>query len=131
MNVVTTPPPNYAEIDAAFHIAGQQIVITYGDTIHNLSGNPITDHLMAHEQVHEGQQGTDPAGWWKRYIADPAFRMQQEIPAYQAQYRFKCGHGLTDHHKRMLFAMDLAGYLSSSMYGNAISFSEAMRLITQ
>lgn len=130
MKIVTTPPPNFDAIKARFDIEGKPVVFTYGDTIHNLSGNPVPDHLMAHEQVHEWQQMGSPEAWWGRYLVDAEFRLSQEIPAFRAQYRFACEHGLTDRNQRFLFARELAWYLAGPMYGNAMSPSAAVQAIT-
>jgi hypothetical protein len=91
VKVVASRPPNYDEVAAAFGLKGRHgVIFAYGDTIYNPSGIFVTPDLVAHETVHSGQQAREggPEAWWRRYIDDPAFRLEQEVEAYRAQYRF-------------------------------------------
>ena len=63
MKILNQFPPNYAEIAKVFDLKGLKPAFTYGDTIYNPHNSDLEPHLIAHESVHEGQQGTDPAGW--------------------------------------------------------------------
>lgn len=117
MKVLTLFPPNYREVNAAFNIRGKGVIFAWGDTIYNPSRVKIPPELIAHETVHGLRQNGDPAGWWKRYIADPAFRLDEEIPAHQAEYRVS---GKLD---------AIAARLSGPLYGNLISLDKALSLI--
>lgn len=102
------------------------IVFTYGDTIY--SQQPLSYGLVAHEVVHVFQQTVMGAKkWWTKYLKDEKFRMQQELEAYQIQYecyeKNKPGKG-----REMIRHM--AGDLSGSMYGDIVSFEDAVKLIT-
>lgn len=103
-------------------------LFTYGDTIYNPGGSEVNWHLMAHEEVHEQQQGTDPKAWWDRYINDHIFRVAQEAEAYARQYEAICDV-LKDRNRRNKTLLDLSRILSGPLYGNVVSKSGAMSLI--
>jgi hypothetical protein len=85
MQVVRGFPPNYRQIAAAFPVRGARVIFAYGDKIYNPAGITVTPELVEHEAVHQAQQGQRPDTWWTRYIAFPAFRLEQEVPAYRAE----------------------------------------------
>jgi hypothetical protein len=121
-------PPNIEEIKKAFKLDGRNVIFTYGDVIFNPGSNMIDLALMAHEQTHSIQQDGKPEKWWERYLKDKEFRLSQELHAYQVQYRYYCKE-VKDRNQRYRFLTKIAGDLSSELYGNIISKSEAIRLI--
>lgn len=125
MRVLYLLPPNYRAINAAFDVRGRPVIFTYGDTIFNPAKIKVTPALQAHEAVHSHRQGDNPGEWWERYIEDPEFRLNEEIPAHQAEYREFCRHHADT--KRMLH--EIARRLSSSLYGKLIDFDEAVSVI--
>ena len=86
MRVVCDFPPNFAELDRVFGIGNKPVVFAWGQTIYRPNGGKVSASILAHEAVHGHQQGDDIPGWWRRYIDDPAFRLEQEIPAHRAEY---------------------------------------------
>ena len=119
-----------------------KIVFTWGDVVCNPYGLRLDPAIMRHESTHFTQQMrfgknkfwqnfTLPRHriekWWKRYLRDYAFRLSQEIPAYQAQYReYKNvlkGKELED------MAVLLAKDLSSPLYGKLINTAQALKAI--
>jgi hypothetical protein len=86
--VVNVRPPNYARIVETFGPLPPSVVFAYGDTIYapGASG-PLPPDLVVHEETHFRQQAEvgGPATWWERYLADPEFRLLQEVEAYRAQ----------------------------------------------
>jgi len=132
-------PPNYEQIAAAFNIKGRYgIIFTYGSTIYNPDGEPVSPDLFAHEEVHERQQRdilalslnrptNGPAEWWDRYIADPEFRLDQEVEAYRAQYKFAQENYGRDQRRALLKHISKA--LAGPMYGYLMSPDEARRTI--
>lgn len=132
MKIVHSMPPN---IDAIFKRFGQEnigpdVVFAYGDTLYvPREGVEIPDHLMAHEETHQRQQGDDVEGWWKRYLEDDLFRLNQEIEAYRNQYQFmkSAGYGRAER-RRMLDI--LARDLSSKIYGKIILKKTAKEVIS-
>lgn len=110
----------------------QDVMFTYFDAIYSL--HPLTQDWYIHESVHFVRQGAGEdeelaKQWWDRYTNEPAFRLEEELMAYKAQYQFI---------KRRLnkpqafeYAKALARSLSSPIYGNIISFHGALNAIIQ
>lgn len=116
-------PPNYADIEGAFHPDLSRVVITYGDTVYNVK-EPLSPDLMLHEQTHVEQQGDNPKAWWDKYIADPEFRLDQELEAYGKQYAF-AKKIMKDRNFLYRFLFGIAADLSSSMYGRILTHGQA------
>lgn len=132
MRVVRQRPPLWDEISKAFPAAVHRpgIMFCWGNEVYMPLGGELTDALAAHERIHSIQQGNDPEGWWLQYIADPKFRLEQEIPAHQAEYNTLCDGGVGRAERRR-YAMALAKRLSSPIYGSLITRAEAKRLIAR
>lgn len=132
MQVSFEKPPVWEEANKLFKLDGRTgVVFTYGDTIYNPWKVNIPQDLIEHEKTHAKQQNwsTDEAKiWWEKYIADPEFRIQQEVEAYGRQYRFLCKTN-KDRNKRARILWELAEMCSGPLYGNAVSFNEAMNRI--
>lgn len=129
MKTSTDYPPNYQLIKGFFpDLEAFDPIFCYGETIYNPFGREITPDLVAHETVHSKQQGHDPEAWWTRYGIDPAFRLSQEIPAYHAQYEV-IKRNSRDREFLAWYLFQLAKSMSSSLYGNMVSQSEALGLI--
>ena len=87
----------------------------------------ISPALLAHEILHLSQQknyGVEK--WWERYIGDSAFRLSQEIPAFQIQFKSVI---IKDRNKRFNYAVELAKELSGETYNYMLSFNEALGVI--
>lgn len=106
-----------------FGVRGRNIIFAYGDTIYNPSRVEIPPQLIRHEEVHLMRQGGDPASWWDRYIAEPDFRLAEEIPAHAAEY-LGC---VAQYRERALD--EIATKLSSALYGSLISVPAAREAI--
>lgn len=128
MKIVTDYPPNIEKIKEVFDFEGKVPCFTYGNTLYNPSGNPVSASLLKHEEVHVRQQGENPEGWWDRYLTDIPFRLEQEIEGYQAQYR-EAKKWIKDRNELYRYARNLASDLSSPMYGSIISVQEALTKI--
>lgn len=129
MRVVDGMPPNFVDIAKRFNLNLESTIFTYGDTIFTRNPDKLPDHIIAHESVHARQQ-TNPKKWWKKYLIDDKFRLEQELEAYRAQYIFIQKH-VKDREKLFKFAHILAKDFSGEMYGNIITFQEALSKITQ
>lgn len=132
MNIKVDLPPNIKKIEEAFNLdmRGKSPVFTYGDTVFSPSGADLPDHLKAHEQVHINQQTTIEGGaeaWWDKFIADPAFRLEQELEAYATQYAYARKNFSPKHATELL--NNLAMDLSSAAYGNVVSYGIAVSKI--
>lgn len=131
MKIVASKPPE----DILAMILGNgmrptsSVVYTVGDTIYVPNGNVnLPDHLIEHERVHFIQQGDDIRGWWGRYVTDPYFRIEQEAEAYGMQYKVIC-RTVKDRNRRNSILLELAGYLSSPIYGSVIGRNDARKMI--
>lgn len=130
MKIVEAFPPNYEKLKEVFKV-DKDVLFAYGDTIYNpfkfdLSKRP---DLIAHEEVHERQQGNDVEGWWKKYIEDPKFRAEQEIEAYGLQVKFIRQMAGPEFAAKaiQLYSKSLAG----PIYGGAISEESAVYQISK
>lgn len=120
-------PPNYEDLVKKFGVSWDKgVTVTYGKTIY--SKDPIPLDLLAHELVHVRQQSVIGAKiWWWQYRNSKVFRLNQEIPAYRAQYDY-----VKKHYKKQLhfnYLKFFATVLSSKQYDLGISLIEAMELI--
>lgn len=130
MKIQSGFPPNIEKIRKTFRLSGRE-VFTYGDIVFLGAGGQIDGALAAHEQTHIEQQtemGAEP--WWDRYLEDKEFRLSQELPAYQKQYR-EAKKVIKDRERLNKFLILIARDMSGPMYGNMIGFNEATRLIKQ
>lgn len=131
-------PPNYDKIRRAFPTQGRPgILYAYGDIIYNPSGVNIPPWVEVHEAVHgeRQQQGVACAGlclcnggiteWWDRYIADKDFRLVEEILAHNAEWKAYSGP------YRDNYLGHMAERLSGDLYGNLISYEDAVKEITK
>ncbi len=84
----------------------------------------LPDHLIIHEQTHHKQQ--DEVGldlWVEKYLTDVEFRLEQEVEAYRNQLQ-----SVNRNFRRKLLKI-VAKDLASPLYGNIVSFKEAVRLL--
>lgn len=127
MQILNSYPPNYNEISQRF-VLPPRTVFTWGDKIYNPDGIMITKDLRAHEEVHMRQQGSSPEGWWRRYLDDDLFRLDQEREAYGRQYQYICSTNLNPNYRWKVLTA-LAMFLASPMYGNITTLGAAMEMI--
>lgn len=139
MNIINTYPPNIDAIRVVLN-PHADTTFAYGDTIYNPAHLDLAPDLIHHEEVHQKQQGNDPAGWWLRYLSDTAFRLSQELEAYGEQYAFAKKHienmanDAESKGKRLAagknnllrYALEsMARALSGEDYGRLLSYGEA------
>ena len=104
------------------------VLFCWDKTIYNPSGITIPDYLIAHENVHRYQQNGKPEEWWKIYLSDPQWRLQQEVPAHQAEYE-QYWKMFPDRNMRRVALHGMALRLSGPLYLNMISYAKARALI--
>ena len=130
MRIVVAPPPNMRAIEKAFGPIPKSVIFAFGDVIYNPGNCKIQPAIIAHEQKHGSRQGPsdyDVLAWWDRYIADPAFRLEEEVPAHQAEYKAFCKrHGGA---ARTNYLNLCAQKLASPLYGNLVTVAEARHMI--
>lgn len=119
-------PPNIEKIRAVFPLH-RGIIFTYGDTLYNPDRGTIDEALIKHEETHTRQQGDDPDKWWERYFVDVEFRAEQELEAYQNQYKYAVDN--YSRPQRRLLLKQISKDLSSAMYGNIMTKEKARDLI--
>lgn len=104
------------------------IVFAYDNTIHSIvePEEDIVVHEMTHFEQQERMGGADK--WWDKYFDDPKFRLEQEIEAYQNQYKFLFKI-VSNRDNLANYLWRMANNLSGQIYGNMISHREAMKLI--
>ena len=103
------------------------IVWTYGDAIH--TKYPLRPDVCAHEKVHIKQQlAMGVVKWWDQYLEDPQFRYEQELEAYQAQWKF-IKKNVQSRNDQFNFLKHIARDLSGPMYGNMVTFQQAITKI--
>lgn len=125
MKITHEKPEIYETLRAKFGIDWNKgIIITYKGNIY--CKTDISEDLVVHESVHIKQQSEDPE-WWDKYLADINFRLAQEVEAYRAQYNFIKEN--YDRNTRRNALKRIASDLSSSIYGNIISFEDAKNII--
>lgn len=153
MTVVAERPPEWIMAGCLdkFRVNVERTFWTYGDVIYNPGGIEIPDHIVAHEEQHMRQQAEyrmdedlDMANmgalgtaeepfqgkdaWWKQYLVDPRFRLEQEAEAYGAQYRFFCERQ-KDRNRRYRFLHELGAQLSGPLYQLPVSPAQARAMI--
>ena len=82
-------PPIIEKIRAVLPVTSRNI-FAYDKVIYNPGSGHLAPWLIAHEKVHFRQQGWRPKRWWKKFLASPKFRLEQELEAHQAEYRCFC-----------------------------------------
>lgn len=120
--VVHDYPPLYDEIAKAFALA-PGVIFSWGDRIYNPGGVIIAPQLIPHEAVHGERQLGDIEGWWRRYIAELPFRLEEELRAHQAEYRYLLRHGNRGSRRRAL--KQTAARLAAPLYGPMCSAAQA------
>lgn len=131
MKIVKAYPPNYDRIcDVLPDVRLKpSIIFTYGDTVYVPSGVTLNDHLIAHEQVHvERQLAMGVDNWWEEYLANPRFRLEEELAAYRGQYSLLLEK--YPRHIRKDILKNISKHLSGAMYGKIVDKDHARQLIT-
>tara|TARA_X000000950_G_scaffold281119_1_gene377081 strand:+ start:1037 stop:1432 length:396 start_codon:yes stop_codon:yes gene_type:complete len=128
MEIIEDFPPNIDEIRQFFPLKGTEI-FAYGNIIYNPSGGHITSELIAHECVHQEQQGENVEEWWKKYLTDSSFRYIMELEAHQIEYQVFCDSE-KDRNVRAKYLMAVASRLASPLYGRIVSLKEARKQIS-
>lgn len=128
VSIMLAEPSVFKRAHEVFDLTDKQPIFAYRGKIWNPYGGGMDDSIMAHEMVHLEQQGEDSEGWWELYFMDPAFRLEQEIPAYRKQVqelrRMGFNHSVIAFHKARM-CKDLSG----PMYGSVIGYAAAYRAI--
>lgn len=126
MKILKDWPPNIKEIKVRFPDMGNQVLFAYGNVIYSPSTYDIPDYLIAHEEIHEKQQGVmGVEEWWNKYLTDDKFMLEQEVEAYHAQYEFYCERE-SNLNLRYKMLASCAKALSGPTYGYSIGRAHAL-----
>lgn len=128
MKIVKAFPPNFPELKRVFKLRGRPgIVYSYGDTIYAPSGTNLPSWIIAHEGAHGARQrAIGVEKWWWEYVYSVPFRLGEEIIGHRAELR-----KYKEYFSRDNMAATIAGKLSGSLYGNIISYNDALKEITR
>lgn len=102
-----------------------KVAFTFGDTIY--SSQPLSKAILGHELVHIEQHRNSKLFAmyiFIRYFFSKKFRLELEIPAYQAEWKIIKKTEKDTDKKRVRLALSI----SSKLYGNMISYDEALKL---
>lgn len=124
-------PVNYPHIEEKFgkDLWDRGVVITYAPAIHS-KNRSISPQIIHHEEVHIRQQLAYPGGpaaWWREYIRNDKFRLQEELEAHKAEAAYVRTN--VHNRKKSEAAIDYIRHSIATNYAGIISLSEARRLI--
>lgn len=130
MKILTENPPYNirALCEELFDLTYVKPVWTYGQTLYNPHRQTIDRALARHEETHSKRQGEHPAKWWDSYFQEDMFRFTEELAAYREQYKI-AKEDIKDRNQLNEYLYSIACDLSSEMYGNICTKSQAQRLI--
>lgn len=128
MRIIAGFPPNFRQLHQRFNIRGKPVFITYGDVIYNPMRVSVPPEVVAHEEVHaERQLDEGVAEWWRLYLEDDEFRLQEELAGHRAEVRYVLDHGLPNAGATI---DAIAARLAGPLYGHMVTFDLAKRMIT-
>ena len=134
MTIVNEYPPLIEEICQAFPSVktNKGVIFSWGDKIYNPHNVPISEALHAHELVHGQRQTADETAivkWWHTYLADPEFRVNEELLGHKAELKVLL-QNVADRNRRNMIVQQVALRLAGPIYGNAITLSEARKRLS-
>lgn len=95
-------------------------IFAYDDTIY--TNNELPNHIIVHEVTHLKQQERQGLERWVTgYISIPQYRLEQELEAYRAELA-----SIANREIRFKVMADSAKKLSSPLYGDLLTFNEAL-----
>lgn len=98
-------------------------IFAYDNCIY--TNHDLPHDLLIHELTHLEQQKRDGLHYWvTNYLNDTNYRLKQESEAYKRQLE-----SIKDRNWRAKIRMESATNLSSDLYGNIISFQEALNML--
>ena len=121
-------PPVWDKLVKAFGVEWGTICVAYDKDIYCGDKANLSTDVIVHESVHLARQEKDPVQWWENYMKNKEFRFAEELIAYHTQYDY-LKNNVKDRNRLARYLFNLARDLSGPMYGNVVSYSEAMRLI--
>lgn len=137
--VIDGEPPLIEEIDRKFGVRGRtDVVFAFGDRIYAPGQGRLHPALEAHERVHCERQLAFPGGaipWWRVYLDDRQFRLNEEVLAHRAEWRWYCAQRGADkpvsgfRSAKLYHLHQIANRLASPLYGGLVDVRRARNLI--
>lgn len=126
MEIIASRPPNFAAIVKVFPFAANYgVIFAYYPNIYVPSGRELPPQLIAHESVHiQRQKDMGVELWWDKYLADTAFRYNEELLAHQAEYKSLIENATCRQQRRSALKI-VAKRLTSQLYGGLVSVKQA------
>ena len=94
--------------------------VYFVDTIY--ADKELPQDILEHEMCHLKRMGNNPDEWIERYLADDKFRLEEEILAFIAQIK-----SIKNRELRNIVRQEAATNLSSKLYGEIITYAEALK----
>lgn len=115
-------PPNFSAIANVFPVKGKQgILYAYGHTLYNPSGVPVSPWIAAHEAIHMARQEAQGVeAWWRAYLHQPAFRLDEEALAHRAEWLSFSKEGPQNLKDQARYLDAMSTRLSSPLYGSLV-----------
>lgn len=131
-NAIAGYPPNIMIIQEVLPVIEDlSIIYAYGDKIYTPGGQVLTDDLIHHEMVHMSQQKElGPERWWRHYLDNPQFRLDQELEAYIAQWQFIKEDPTLNRERRRALKKFLIESICDPMYGGMLTPKQARGFFT-
>lgn len=130
MIIKTEKPEIYETLKEKFGVDWDGgVVITYGDTVYHSPKYTLPIEKIIHEQTHiEQQTAMGAKEWWDKYLEDIPFRLSQEVEAYKREAYF-IRRTIKDREKVFRYIHRICLDLSSFIYGNIVTYSQAKELL--
>lgn len=114
--------PFLTEYKEKFAVTDKTVFACYPDIYTNY---PLTPDLLIHEIVHlKQQEEIGLTNWVYDFLEYPEKRLQYELEAYKIQIK-----SIKDRNEKTRVRYESAKNLSSDLYGNIISYGEALELL--
>ena len=108
---------------AKFPIIDHNTIFAYNGDIY--TNSKLTPDLLIHENVHLEQQEKLGLDYWvDNFLESNEFRLEMELEAYKKQV-----DSIWEPGKRQKLCIQCAENLSSGLYGNIITLSEAFDIL--
>lgn len=109
-----------------------RVGVCWGDYVYSRDTMAFSHpQKLAHEAIHAEQQNHNRALgliWWWKYATDAQFRLQEELEAYRAEWRWIL-ENMPDPHINFKFLDGMAKELASPHYGGLLSVHTAKAYI--
>lgn len=127
MKIINRYPPNIQEIEMILPVNDQNVFSYYPD-IYVPSGKELDPDLLLHENIHlEQQKATGVENWWRKYLSDSQFRLEQELAAFSAQLAY--GKKIYPVKTSDKMKHDFAVLLSGKQYQTGLTYQQAENML--